>query len=69
MLNKIFNSPGYPYHILLENAGHRLIRDENGNINIFRKNVGHHNGPECELCHETWCHHCQPDVKPCKRAD
>ncbi len=53
------------YHKKLEEAGHELIRDENGQIDIFRLDANYHNGPECVLCHETWCHHCQNVIEKC----
>ena len=67
MSKEAFNSSEYPYHTLLENLGHRLIRDESG-VDIFRLDAGYHNGPECELCGEKWCHHCQPNAEPCEKA-
>lgn len=58
----------HPYHSELENAGHRLIRSEDGTVDIFRLDSGYHNGPECELCGETWCQHCRRDIEPCEKA-
>lgn len=58
----------HPYHIALEAAGHKLIRDEDGDVDIFRLDANFHNGPECELCGETWCHHCKEDIEPCNKT-
>lgn len=60
--------PTPAYHKLIEEAGHRLIRNQNGQIDIFRLDAGNHNGPECELCGETWCQHCQIDIEKCKNT-
>ncbi len=58
-----------PYHQELEAAGHELYRhDDDGRIDIFRLESGFHNGPECKLCGESWCHHCQPTVRRCPNA-
>ena len=48
-----------------EALGHRLIRDEDGKIDIFRLEIDHCNGPECELCGQSWCHHCRDTPEPC----
>lgn len=40
---------------------HKFIK-KYGEIDIFRLNEGIHNGPECELCHKTACHHCYPYI-------
>jgi hypothetical protein len=53
------------YHKKLEAAGHKLIRDDDGYIDIFVLDEGYHNGPGCELCGESWCHHCEPTITPC----
>lgn len=37
---------------------HRWIKDEDGKINTFAYAEGNHNGPECELCGFSFCHHC-----------
>lgn len=31
-------------------AGHRLVKKEDGSVDIFRLDYDRHNGPECELC-------------------
>jgi len=48
-----------------EALGHRLIRDKDGKIDIFRLEYDNHNGPECERCGESWCHHCLDEPEPC----
>ena len=40
----------HPFHIQLEQAGHKLIRDETGDVDIFICDFDAHNGPGCELC-------------------
>jgi hypothetical protein len=58
------NTMGRKYHEKLESMGHKLIRDENGDIDDFRLDVdseegfGGHNGPQCELCGDMWCIWC-----------
>lgn len=42
-----------------ERLGHRLVRLEPGEIDIFQMDDGVHNGPGCERCGLTWCHHCE----------
>lgn len=54
-----------PFHILLEEAGHVLKRGSYGDIDIFVRDNGFHNGPGCELCGESWCHHCEGEIEPC----
>jgi len=54
-----------PYHIELEAAGHRLIRDNHGRVDVHQMSDDPHNGPGCERCGETWCHHCKHEIKPC----
>ncbi len=46
--------PSYQaFYDALEGAGHRLLRKENGEINIWAHDYGNHNGPGCELCGES----------------
>lgn len=45
----------------LHTKTHLWYRDEDGEIDTWRFNVGFHNGPECQICHETLCIHCHPD--------
>jgi hypothetical protein len=33
-----------------------------GEVDIFGYEVGHCNGPVCEVCHFGGCHHCDPDI-------
>ncbi len=51
----------------LEDAGHELIRDENG-IDCWVLDEGYCNGPGCKLCGEVWCEHCQDTIKKCTKA-
>lgn len=53
------------YHAELEAAGHELIREESGEIDILRLSIGYHNGPECKKCGQTWCEHCRPTIRKC----
>ncbi len=39
-------------------GGHDWKRDEYGSVDIFAHEVGHHNGPQCERCGESFCHYC-----------
>lgn len=61
----------HPYHVALEAAGHKLIRDETGAVDDNRLDIddyesgGGHNGPECALCGRTWCIHCRDPIAPC----
>lgn len=53
-----------------EALGHVLRRDENGNIDHWVMDAGFCNGPGCEACGATWCHHCVDidDIQPCPMA-
>ncbi len=53
------------YYAAIEAAGHLLRRDERGEVDFFALDSGHHNGPGCELCHDTWCQHCRDSIEPC----
>lgn len=53
------------YYQKLRDAGHELITDEEGVVDIFAHEYDNHNGPACKLCGEGWCHHCQPEPLPC----
>jgi hypothetical protein len=44
----------------LEQAGHRLIRDEDGVVDNFVLGYDIHNGPGCQDCGLRWCEHCDP---------
>lgn len=39
---------------------HKWYLDERGEVDIFRVDAGHCNGPECMRCGERFCHHCEP---------
>jgi len=56
------------FHIALEAAGHKLKRDEDGEVDIFALESGTHNGPECVLCGDSWCHHCGGTIEPCAKS-
>ncbi len=47
--------------------GHKLRRDEDGDIDDFALEWEHHNGPACTVCEERWCHHCTraEDIELC----
>ena len=45
------------FHEKLEAAGHTLIRNEDGSVDIMQHCTGIHNGPGCSNCHQSWCHH------------
>lgn len=47
------------FYDALEAAGHKLVRDEGGEIDAFQCDADYHNDPGCEKCHETWCEHCE----------
>lgn len=57
------------YEPLLEEAGHVLKRDEDGDIDLFVMDAGYHNGPGCVNCHDSWCHHCCDEIEPCVGKD
>lgn len=40
---------------------HEWVKDEYGEIDFFRYEVGYHNGPSCRRCGATFCEHCEPD--------
>lgn len=52
-----------------EAKGHKLRRDEDGCVDHFVCDVGHHNGPGCAVCHDSWCEHCYTGapnyIRPC----
>lgn len=50
----------------LEQAGHRLIRDEDGVVDNFVLGYDIHNGPGCQDCGLTWCEHCKEDISECE---
>lgn len=52
----------------LQAAGHLLRLDDNGVVDDFAMEYEYHNGPMCELCHESWCVHCQGAIHPCSAA-
>lgn len=40
---------------------HLWYKDKNGEIDMWRLDVGFHNGPECQACHASFCEHCTPN--------
>lgn len=48
-------------------AGHSPHLDEDGEIDMFYMSYDIHNGPQCILCHRSWCEHCtKPEnIEPC----
>ena len=50
---------------------HDMVLDEDGLVNVWKVDWGHHNGPECKRC-GLWCYHCEfkrgdeecPDAAP-----
>lgn len=64
----LLSMSGAEYHAYLEAQGHRLVRDEDGEIDVFVLDCEYHNGPGCELCGESWCHHCRDEVDACECA-
>ncbi len=53
----------------LEAAGHKLVRDADGSVDCWMLDHDYHNGPGCELCGESWCHHCENRViEPCTHS-
>jgi len=55
------------FYTELESKGHKLIRDEDGEIDTTYGS-DYHNGPSCELCNASWCHHCRDETEPCPSA-
>lgn len=57
------------FYAKLESLGHKLRRDEDGDIDSFACDADTHNGPACEICEEGWCVHCEwkkmDKLKPC----
>ena len=39
---------------------HSWCKDESGDIDVFGYSEGFCNGPKCEICNWTFCHHCNP---------
>ena len=40
---------------------HLWYKDKNGEIDMWRLDIGFHNGPECQVCHASFCEHCTPN--------
>ena len=52
---------------VMKEKGHTPQLNEDGKIDMFALDAGHHNGPMCETCGDCWCEHCvEPDsIKTC----
>ena len=52
---------------IAESKGHKLRRNDDGDIDHFVTDVDFHNGPGCETCGDAWCEHCTDPAKiePC----
>ena len=50
----------------IEGMGHKLFRDENGEVDCWILDYDYHNGPGCEKCEDSWCHHCQGEISRCE---
>lgn len=50
----------------MKSKGHVPIMD-NGELDMFVCDSGYHNGPGCETCHWSTCHHCDgiEDIPEC----
>lgn len=46
------------YEMEESRRGH-VWRTEDGELDLFGYEHGHHNGPICENCGYGFCHHCQ----------
>lgn len=47
---------------------HEWRRDEDGDIDEFFYDSGHHNGPGCTRCGYSYCAHCRPEpAEPCEK--
>jgi hypothetical protein len=40
---------------------HEFYADEDGDRDDLRSEGGHHNGPVCRVCGESFCVHCSPE--------
>lgn len=40
---------------------HLWYKNKNGEIDMWRLDIGIHNGPECQVCHASFCEHCTPN--------
>ena len=52
-------------------AGHQPRLDDEGGVDLFAIDYGHHNGPMCDVCHEGRCQHCDDGspFDPCPGAE
>lgn len=49
-----------------EDAGHKLMLNEEGQVDFWIVDSNFHNGPGCELCGKSWCWHCPNQIAPCE---
>lgn len=54
-----------PFEQKVVDAGHVLVREADGSVDIFVMDNDLHNGPGCSVCGDCWCHHCDGPVEPC----
>jgi hypothetical protein len=40
---------------------HLWYKNKNGEIDMWRLDIGIHNGPECQVCHASFCEYCTPN--------
>lgn len=40
---------------------HLWYKNKNGEIDMWRLDIGFHNGPECQVCHASFCEYCTPN--------
>lgn len=60
-----------PFIAAMIAKGHTPRMNDDGSVDIFVTDVGHHNGPGCSVCRDTWCQHCTaPEkIEPCIEAE
>lgn len=45
---------------------HLWYKNKDGSVDEWRLDIGFHNGPECEVCGESFCVSCDPDYEDTK---
>ena len=53
-------TPKKPVHIHEVYPKHDWFCDEDGEIDMWAMESGFHNGPMCQRCYHSECHHCNP---------
>jgi DNA primase catalytic subunit len=48
----------------LEESGHKWLKDEDGEVNMWVLDMDYHNGPYCEACEQSFCEHCEDNMYP-----